>query len=132
MIGIIAALAVQSALQQEAPVLLEQSTARIINSYGDMAEALGKCATVYPGGSANPYVVRARQDVAAIGFEPLTFEVQRVESILFAQAAQKPAVRGLTVLACADEIEGAASDVSAHASGLVGLLETLERDSRRQ
>lgn len=128
MIALLAALAIQSAFQQEAPALLEQSTTRIIDSYGDMAEALGQCAHVYPGGASHPYVRKARSDVAELGIEPLSVEVERVESILYAREAAKPADRSLTVEVCAERIEEPAEMVSTHVEGLRGLLSALARD----
>jgi len=129
MIELLAALALQSSLQDEAAVLIQQSANRVINSYGDMAEALGECSAAYPGGAVHPYVMAARRDVAAIGWDVLSEETARVESVLYAEASQR-AGRGLTVQTCAERIEGAANDVSAHAAGLAGLLDTLRRSKR--
>ena len=109
-------------------MLLEQSTTRIINSYGDMAEALGQCSHVYPGGAMHPYVRKARSDVAELGIDFLSVEVERVESILYAREAGKPADRSLTVEVCAERIEGPAEMVSTHVDGLRDLLSALERD----
>ena len=117
----------RSDLRREAPVLIDQSVTRIIDSSGDLAEALGRCVSVYPGGSANPYVIRARSEVADLGIDDLTFSVQHVESVLFAQAAAEPSDPARTVRSCAEEIEGAAEDVRSHAVGFRGLLVTLSR-----
>ena len=117
----------RSDLRREAPVLIQQSIAEIVDSSGDLAEALGRCASVYPGGSANPYVVRARGEVARLGIEDLTFSVQQVESVLFAQASAEPSDPARTVRGCAEEIEAAAEDVRAQAVGFRGLIVALSR-----
>ena len=127
MIELVAALALQSSLRNEAPVLIEQSATAIIDSYGDMAEALGECAAIYPGGAVHPYVVQARQDVAAIGWATLTTETQRVESVLYAQASRRPPRADLSVQSCAEHIEGAAIEVSQQAAGMEALLRALRR-----
>lgn len=117
----------RSDLRREAPVLMSEATTLIIDRSGDLAETLGRCASVYPGGSANPFVVRARNEVADLGIEDLTFAVRHVESVLFAQAAAEPRDPARTVRACAAEIEEAAEDVRAYAVGLRALLVTLAR-----
>lgn len=122
-------LATQTPLQRDAEALLDQQLTRIIDSYGDMAEALGRCSRVYPGGSAHPYVLKARQDVADIGADHLTTEAQRVESVLFAKAAQEQGNRPITVAECAAQIENSAEMVSTHVDGLRDLLSRLERQA---
>jgi len=117
----------RSDLRREAPVLISEATTLIIDRSGDLAETLGRCASVYPGGSANPFVVRARQEVTGLGSEDLTFAVQHVESVLFAQAAAEPRDPARTVRTCAAEIEEAAEDVRSYAVGLRALLDTLAR-----
>lgn len=127
MIELLAAIALQSSIRDEAPTLLLQSATRVIDSYGDMAEALGECSSVYPGGVAHPYVVRARQDVAEIGWDTLTTQTERVESILYAEASARPVPAGVSAISCSERIEDAAIQVSQHASGLEGLLRTLRQ-----
>lgn len=129
MIEIVAAIAIQSALQQDAPALIRQSTDKLINSYGDMAEALGQCSHVYPAATAHPYVRQARGDVADLGVDFISVEADRVESVLFAREAARPADRSLTVAACAERIEDDAKMVSTHVQGLRQLLSIIERDA---
>lgn len=128
MIEILAALAIQTALQRDAPVLIDQSLTRVINGYGDMAEAVGQCSLVYPGGGMNPYVMQARQDVRDLGVETLTFETDRMESILFASGAQRAPSHRRTVMECVTEVEDPARNVSAYVQGLLSLVRTIERD----
>lgn len=129
MIEIVAAIAIQSALQQDAPALIRQSTDQIINSYGDMAEALGQCSHVYPSATSHPYVRQARGDVADLGVDFISVETDRVESVLYAREAARPADRSLTVAVCAERIEGEAKMVSTHVHGLRQLLSIIERDA---
>lgn len=122
MIALLAGLLISQTLAAEVPALIEQALDQVATPYGEMAYAVGLCAKTYPLGSADPFVVQAKRDVAELGLQQLNFSLARIEAISYAEGIEASKTSRTTVRGCASVISEAATDVSQNVNGLRGLM----------
>lgn len=91
--------------------LLVQAVERIFETEESLALQLGQCALAYPQGINDPVMVRARDDVEAIGFEPLTTGSIRLRNLRFNERAQEAGELRITGGDCVLQIDDAAMDL---------------------
>lgn len=100
---------------------------QIMDAEEALAFTLGKCAAVYPSGTADPFVVKARKEVEDIGLEELTMSVVRLRQLRFAEGAEAETRAKPTIRSCIGDIDDRASALQQHAQGFRGLVGTLSQ-----
>jgi hypothetical protein len=127
MIGLVLALALQGAVQQDADALLMQATDRIFDAEEALAYTLGRCASIYPAGSGDPFVIEAREGVEELGMEPLTKWTIRLRQVRYAEGVEAGPEKDATARTCLQRISDEASDLDQHVAGMRGLIQTLSQ-----
>jgi len=119
-------------LLEDADALIDQALTRLLHSSEAMAFEIGKCSLVYPNASTNPYVIKARQERSEINDESLSRQIERAESIGFAEGLQAAPASKATVRECAGGIEDRATEIENHTAGLLDLARRIDAASREQ
>jgi len=130
MIEAIAAIALQSALQRDAPQLIQQAADHVFESTERLAFMIGKCSAVLPTGGSLPSVLGVGEPLAELGSREINDGVAEIAAIAYAEGLSEADDKALTIRGCAADINDAAAEARVHADGILSLAETIERDAR--
>lgn len=116
-----------SPLSAEANALLDQQAVRLGEAMADMSLALGRCATVYPLGQADPDVRDARQAIAELGSPEMSDAMARVEALGFAQGIEDGRRTPPSISDCAGDIPDTAAHLRQVAQAMGDLARRLSQ-----